>query len=97
MADWHWTENGEWSDPVNKSGYFTGSPELKEPLLSLTSKFTGESDASHLQWVVTDLRSEKPLNAVRIAWSNPYATNYRFRRWPGWSMESISIRRAVAC
>jgi hypothetical protein len=34
MAVWHWTENGEWSDPVNKSGYFTGSPELKELAVS---------------------------------------------------------------
>ena len=106
MAAWHWTENGDWSDPIHKSGYFTGSSELKEPLryilsyalphrgfstsgdrpvegpnLSywksnpyLTSKFTGESDAAHPQWVVTDLRSEKPVNAVRIAWADPYAT-----------------------
>ncbi len=103
MAAWHWTENGEWSDPAHKSGYFTGSPELKEPLryilsyalphrgfstsgdrpvqgpnLSywksnpyLTSKFTGESDVTHPQWVVTDLRSEKAVNAVRIAWATP--------------------------
>ncbi len=88
MAAWHWTENGTWSDPVHKSGYFTGSTELKEPIryilsyalphrgfstsgdrplqgpnLSywksnpyLTSKFTGESDALHPQWVVVDLK-----------------------------------------
>ena len=24
MAAWHWTENGTWSDPAHKSGYFTG-------------------------------------------------------------------------
>ncbi|MGB6304950.1 MAG: glycosyl hydrolase family 5, partial [Acidobacteriaceae bacterium] len=24
-AAWHWTENGTWSDPTNKDGYFTGS------------------------------------------------------------------------
>jgi hypothetical protein len=115
MAAWHWTENGEWSDAAHKSGYFTGSPELKEPLryilsyalphrgfstsgdrpiegpnLSywksnpyLTSKFTGESDAAHPQWVVTDLRSEKPVNAVRIAWADPYAATYRVEYWAG--------------
>jgi hypothetical protein len=115
MAAWHWTENGAWSDPVHKSGYFTGSSELKEPLryilsyalphrgfstsgdrpvqgpnLSywksnpyLTSKFTGESDAAHPQWVVTDLRSEKPVNAVRIAWAEPYATTYGVEYWAG--------------
>src|ERR1019366_3905055 len=37
MAAWHWTENGAWSDPVHKSGYFTGSAELKEPLRYILS------------------------------------------------------------
>jgi hypothetical protein len=32
MAAWHWTENGAWSDPAHKSGYFTGSSELKDPI-----------------------------------------------------------------
>jgi hypothetical protein len=115
MAAWHWTENGTWSDPVHKSGYFTGSTELKEPLryilsyalphrgfstsgdrplqgpnLSywksnpyLTSKFTGESDALHPQWVVVDLQAEKPVNAIRIAWASPYATTYSVEYWVG--------------
>ena len=115
MAAWHWTENGTWSDPAHKSGYFTGSTELKEPLryilsyalphrgfstsgdrplqgpnLSywksnpyLTSKFTGENDAMHPQWVIVDLQSEKPVNAVRIAWASPYATTYQVEYWVG--------------
>ena len=115
MAAWHWTENGTWSDPAHKSGYFTGSTELKEPLryilsyalphrgfstsgdrplrgpdLSywksnpyLTSKFTGESDALHPQWVVVDLMAEAPVNAIRIAWASPYATAYRVEYWVG--------------
>jgi hypothetical protein len=115
MAAWHWTENGTWSDQAHKSGYFTGSAELKEPtryILSyalphrgfstsgdrsiqgptltywksnpyLSSKFTGESDALHPQWVVMDLRSEKAVNAVRIAWASPYATTYRVEYWAG--------------
>src|SRR6185437_3536275 len=32
----------------------------------LTSKFTGESDAMHPQWVIVDLKADKPVNAVRI-------------------------------
>src|SRR5689334_25156005 len=32
MTAWHWTENGAWSDAAHKSGYFTASSELKEPL-----------------------------------------------------------------
>jgi hypothetical protein len=115
MAAWHWTENGTWSDPAHKSGYFTGSTDLKEPvryILSyalphrgfstsgdrplqgpnltywksnpyLTSKFTGESDALHPQWVVVDLKSEKPVNAIRIAWASPYATTYKVEYWVG--------------
>src|SRR6202453_2056817 len=115
MAAWHWTENGSWSDPAHKSGYFTGSTDLKEPLryiLSyalphrgfstsgdrplqspnpsywksnpyLTSKFTGESDALHPQWVVVDLKSEKPVTAIRISWAAPYARTYRVEYWIG--------------
>ena len=115
MAAWHWTENGTWSDPAHKSGYFTGSTELKEPLkyiLSyalphrgfatsgdrpvpgpnltywksnpyLTSKFTGESDALHPQWVVVDLKTEKPVSALRIQWENPFAVSYQVEYWTG--------------
>jgi hypothetical protein len=32
LAAWHWNENGTWSDPANKSGYYTGSAELGEPI-----------------------------------------------------------------
>jgi hypothetical protein len=49
----------------------------------LTSKFTGESDALHAQWVVVDLKLEEPINAVRIAWASPYATKYRVEYWVG--------------
>jgi len=49
----------------------------------LTSKFTGESDALHPQWVVVDLQSEKPVNAIRIQWANPYATKYQVEYWMG--------------
>jgi len=103
MAAWHWTENGVWSDAAHGSGYFTGSPELKEPtryILAyalphrgfatsgdrpiqgpnltywksnpyLTSKFAGESDTQHPQWVIVDLKAEKPLSALRIQWASP--------------------------
>jgi hypothetical protein len=115
MAAWHWTENGTWSDPARKSGYFTGSTELKDPLRYilayalphrgfstsgdrpvqgpnltywksnpyLTSKFTGESDTGHPQWVVVDLKSEQSVNAIHIAWASPYATTYKVEYWVG--------------
>ncbi|OLC58262.1 MAG: hypothetical protein AUH76_17560 [Candidatus Rokubacteria bacterium 13_1_40CM_4_67_11] len=115
MAAWHWTENGTWSDAAHRSGYFTGSTDLKEPIRYilayalphrgfatsgdrpvagpnltywksnpyLTSKFTGESDTLHHQWVVVDLQAEKPVSAVRIVWANPYATTYQVEYWVG--------------
>src|SRR5215470_6480608 len=115
MAAWHWNENGGWSDAAHRSGYFTGSTELKEPIKYimayalphrgfatsgdrpvpgenltywksnpyLTSKFTGESDDLHPQWVIVDLKKEKPVNAVRIQWENPYATTYQVEYWSG--------------
>ncbi|MGO9273794.1 MAG: glycosyl hydrolase family 5 [Terriglobia bacterium] len=49
----------------------------------LTRKFTGESDALHPQWVVMDSRAEKPVNAIRIAWANPYAVAYQVEYWAG--------------
>src|SRR6266705_6155677 len=49
----------------------------------LTSKFTGESDARHPQWVVVDLQAEKPVSVIRIAWASPYATTYQLEYWVG--------------
>jgi hypothetical protein len=49
----------------------------------LTSKFTGETDALHPQWVVVDLQAEKPVSAIRIQWANPYATKYQVEYWAG--------------
>lgn len=49
----------------------------------LTSKFTHESDALHPQWVVVDLKNEKPVNTIRIEWANPYARTYSVEYWEG--------------
>jgi hypothetical protein len=68
----------------------SGDRPLQGPHLSywksnpyLTSKFTGESDALHPQWVIVDLKTEKPVNAIRIAWASPYATTYQVEYWVG--------------
>lgn len=68
----------------------SGDRPLQGPNLSywksnpyLTSKFTGESDALHPQWVVVDLKSENPVNSVQIDWVNPYAKVYRVEYWVG--------------
>jgi hypothetical protein len=49
----------------------------------LTKKFTGEDDSLHPQWVVVDLEKEQIVTAIRIAWAEPYAKNYRVQYWLG--------------
>jgi hypothetical protein len=56
------------------STYWKSNPYLTKP-------FTGEDD--HPQWVVMDLASAQPVNAIRIAWSEPYARVYRVEYWTG--------------
>jgi len=47
----------------------------------LTSKFTGDPDVAHPQWVVIGFRKDTPINAVRINWANPYAVTYEVDYW----------------
>jgi hypothetical protein len=49
----------------------------------LTRAFTGEDDSLYPQWVVVDLGSSQKIDAVRIAWAEPYAKSYRVQFWSG--------------
>jgi hypothetical protein len=49
----------------------------------LTEHFTGESDALHPQWVVLDMAQTQPVDSIRIAWGEPYATHYLVQYWTG--------------
>jgi F5/8 type C domain len=49
----------------------------------LSSKFTGEDDSSHPQWVVINLEKPEQVNAIRIAWAEPYARVYQVQYWVG--------------
>ncbi|MGH9615296.1 MAG: discoidin domain-containing protein, partial [Acidobacteriaceae bacterium] len=49
----------------------------------LTSRFTKEDDSLHPQWVLMDFSSIQPIDAIRIAWANPYATQYTVQYWTG--------------
>jgi F5/8 type C domain-containing protein len=49
----------------------------------LTSRFTGEPDTLHPQWVMVDLGRKVPLDAVRLAWAHPYARRYLIQFWTG--------------
>jgi hypothetical protein len=78
---------GNTIDQANDDGYSRmadGDPNSfwkSNPYLD--SHFTGESDEAHPQWVVIDLGSPKLVNALRIHWGTPYATQCRIEYWPG--------------
>jgi hypothetical protein len=49
----------------------------------LTKAFTGEDDSLHPQWVMIDLGTKIDVNAIRIAWGDPYAKHYAVQFWTG--------------
>jgi F5/8 type C domain len=49
----------------------------------LTKAFTGDDDSLHPQWVVIDMATPQSINALRIAWGDPYATQYVVQYWTG--------------
>jgi hypothetical protein len=69
---WHWNNSGTWSDPAQKSGYFTGSTDLKEPLryiLSYNLPHRGMTQGNGGASMLTD-------GDLSTYWkSNPYLTS----------------------
>jgi F5/8 type C domain-containing protein len=49
----------------------------------LTQAFTGEDDSLHPQWVFMDLAAPRAIDAIRIAWTDPYARHYLVQYWTG--------------
>src|SRR2546423_10501444 len=47
----------------------------------LTKRWTGESDSLHPQWIVMDLAQFQPVDSIRIAWADPYATDFLVQYW----------------
>jgi hypothetical protein len=60
----------------NPESYWKSNPYLTKP-------FTGEDDSLHPQWVMIDLGATVDINAIRIAWANPYARRYFVQFWTG--------------
>jgi hypothetical protein len=58
------------------NSYWKSNPYLTQP-------YTGEDDSLHPQWVFVDLAAPRPLNAIRIAWADPYARRYVIQYWTG--------------
>ena len=63
-------------DDGNPGTYWKSNPYLAQP-------FTGDPDAEHPQWAIVDFIHPKDVDAVRIAWVNPYATRYIVQYWTG--------------
>jgi hypothetical protein len=49
----------------------------------LTKTFTGEDDSTHPQWIAIKLAEPQIVTAMRIAWAEPYARNYKVQYWLG--------------
>jgi hypothetical protein len=60
----------------DKNSFWKSNPYLDQ-------YFTGEPNELHPQWVVIDLGSKKPVNAIRICWGTPWAEEYRVEYWSG--------------
>lgn len=60
----------------DESTYWKSNPYL-------TSRYTGEPDAAHPQWVVVDLSREELVDTLKISWGEPYATRYLLQYWTG--------------
>ncbi len=60
----------------NPNTYWKSNPYLSQ-------KFTQEDDSHHPQWVVLDLANSHPVDAIRIAWGEPFARSYLVQYWTG--------------
>ena len=49
----------------------------------LDAHFTGEDNRRNPQWVLIDFEKETPVQAVRVAWGEPFATGYEVQYWEG--------------
>jgi hypothetical protein len=70
LAAWHWNENGTWSDPANKSGYYVGSADLGAPI-----RYGYSYSLPHRDFMTS---GDLPLVAGNQSYwkSNPYLTSH---------------------
>ncbi|HEV2732590.1 MAG TPA: discoidin domain-containing protein, partial [Terriglobales bacterium] len=72
------------TETVGYSRLTDGDPNTywkSNPYLSKT--FTGEGDAQNPQWIFFDLASVQSVDAIRIAWADPYARRYAVQFFTG--------------
>ena len=93
LGAWHWNENGTWSDPASKSGYFTGSAELSESI-----HYGYSYSLPHRDFMTS---GDSPLVAgFQGYWkSNPYLTSHFTGEsdalHPQWIVIDMGIARPV--
>ncbi|HTS68378.1 MAG TPA: discoidin domain-containing protein [Terriglobia bacterium] len=93
LSAWHWNENGAWSDPAGKSGYFAGSAELGEPI-----HYGNSYSLPHRNFMTS---GDAPLVAgPQSYWkSNPYLTRHFTGEsdalHPQWVVIDMGMARAV--
>jgi hypothetical protein len=93
LSAWHWNENGTWSDPTTKSGYFTGSADLGEPI-----HYGYSYSLPHRDFMTS---GDDPLIAgPQSYWkSNPYLTSHFTGEsdalHPQWVVVDMGMARAV--
>ncbi|MGO9088786.1 MAG: discoidin domain-containing protein [Terriglobales bacterium] len=63
-------------DDGDLNTYWKSNPYLTKP-------FTGDEDFLHPQWVVVVFDRKQDVNAIRIAWAQPYAKIYQVQYWVG--------------
>ncbi len=93
LAAWHWNENGAWSDPENKCGYFTGSADLGAPI-----HYGYSYSLPHRDFMTS---GDDPLVAGHQDYwkSNPYLTSHFTGEsdalHPQWIVIDMGASRAV--
>src|SRR5215469_7770789 len=63
-------------DDGDVNSYWKSNPYLAQ-------RYTGEDDSVHPQWIVINFETKEQINAIRIAWAEPYARNYQVEYWVG--------------
>ncbi len=78
---------GNTIDQANNDGYSRLSDGDEKSFWKsnpyLDKHFTGEDNAKHPQWVLIDFEKAVNIQALRIAWGEPYATRYEIQYWDG--------------
>ena len=70
--------NDGWSrlDDGDPATFWKSNPYLDE-------RSTGEPEPAHAQWALLDLGRVVPVDAVRLSWGTPWATELEVQRWDG--------------